>query len=125
MARIVFCEDDVLLQKLIRVIFRVTEHEIFIASSGPEALVLVVDTRPDLVFTDISIPGLNGFQLADAIKSHPGLESIPIVFMTAFAQRADIEESQKHCVEWYVCKPFTAQELRTVVEVLLRGGKYG
>jgi CheY-like chemotaxis protein len=119
MATIVFCEDDERIQKLIRLIFRSTKHEVHIASDGLEAFSLIVHEHPDLIFTDISMPGYDGYQLADAIKAHPSLASIPIIFMTAFAQRADLEEGTRHGATDYLLKPFTAAELRAMVETFI------
>jgi CheY-like chemotaxis protein len=119
MATIVFCEDDERLQKLIRLIFRSTEHEVHIASDGLEAFALIERERPDMIFTDISMPGYDGFQLADTIKARPYLTSIPIIFMTAFAQRADLEEGTRHGATGYLLKPFSASELREAVEMFI------
>src|ERR1035438_6088472 len=96
MARIVFCEDEVFLQRLIYLILRSTEHEVYIASDGLEGLALIERERPDLIFTDISMPVWDGFQLADALKAQPHLASIPLIFVTAFAQRVDVEEGTLH-----------------------------
>lgn len=119
MAKIVFCEDEKFLQKLIRLILRSTKHEIYMASDGLEGFALIERERPDLILTDISMPRWDGFQLADAIKARPDLASIPIIFVTAFAQRADVEEGTLHGASGYLFKPFSAEELRTTVEKAL------
>jgi CheY-like chemotaxis protein len=119
MAKIVFCEDEVFLQRLIRLILRSTDHEVYIASDGIEGLALIERERPDLIFTDISMPGWDGFQLADAVKAEPHLASIPIIFVTAFAQRIDVEEGALHGARGYLLKPFSAEELRAAIEAAL------
>jgi CheY-like chemotaxis protein len=116
MAKIVFCEDEEMLQKLIRLVFRSTAHEVHIASDGLEGFALIEREQPDLIFTDVSMPGYDGFQLADAIKARPRLASIPIIFVTAFAQRTDLEEGARHGATGYLLKPFTAADLREMVE---------
>ncbi len=119
MARIVFCEDEVFLQKLIHLILRSTEHEVYIASNGLEGLTLIERERPDLIFTDISMPGWDGFQLADAVRARPHLASIPIIFVTAFAQHVDVEEGILHGGKGYLLKPFSAADLRAMIEEAL------
>ena len=115
MAKIVFCEDEVLLQKLFRVLLRSTEHEIFIASNGIEGLDIIKRVHPDLILTDISMPGCDGFQLADAVKADSSLAAIPIVFVTGFAQKYDMEEAAHHGARGYLLKPFTIEDLRAAI----------
>lgn len=121
MAKIVFCEDEVLLQKLVLVFLRTTPHECSIASDGLEGLALIERERPDLILTDISMPRCDGFQLADAVKARPHLASIPLLFVTAFAQQTDIEEGMRHGAVGYLLKPFSAAELRATIETALSG----
>jgi CheY-like chemotaxis protein len=116
MAKIVFCEDEVRIQKLIRTILRTTSHEVFIASDGIEGFEVIQRERPDLIFTDISMPHWDGFQLASAVKARPELAHIPIVFLTAFAQRAEVDEGYRHGAVSYLIKPFSPAELRDKVE---------
>ena len=119
MAKIVICEDEALLQKLIRLIMRSTKHEVYIASDGLEGFALIEREHPDLILTDISMPGWDGFQLADAVKARPHLASIPIIFLTAFAQRIDVEEGALHGARGYLLKPFSAADLQATVEAAL------
>src|SRR5438309_10770752 len=86
MAKIVFCEDEKLLQKLFRALLRSTEHEVYVASDGLEGFAIIEREHPDLILTDISMPRCDGFQLADAVKAHASLAAIPIIFMTGFAR---------------------------------------
>jgi CheY-like chemotaxis protein len=119
MANLVFCEDDEFLQKLIHFYMRKTPHEVYIASNGLEGWALIEREHPDLILTDISMPGWDGFQLADAVKARPDLASIPIVFVTAFAQRVDVEEGLQHGATGYLFKPFSAAELHAAIEAAL------
>lgn len=119
MAKVVFCEDEKLLQKLVCVLLRSTEHEIYIASDGIEGLALIKRVHPDLILTDISMPGLDGFQLADAVKADPYLSAIPIVFVTGFAQKYDMEEAARHGARGYLLKPFTPENLRATIDSAL------
>lgn len=119
MAKIVFCEDDEFLQKLIDFIMRSTKHEVYIAPDGLKGLALIEREHPDLILTDISMPRWDGFQLADAVKARPHLASIPIIFVTAFAQRLDMEEGLLHGATGYLFKPFSAEDLRATIETAL------
>jgi CheY-like chemotaxis protein len=119
MAKIVFCEDEEPIQKLIRTMLRSTPHELHMASDGIEGLALIERERPDLIFADISMPGCDGFQLADALKARPHLTHIPLIFMTAFTQRAEMEEGYRHGALSYLTKPFSPADLRAKIEAFI------
>lgn len=116
MAKIVFCEDEPTIQKLVRVMLRSTPHELYIASNGYEGLALVERERPDIIFTDISMPVWSGFQLADALQAKPELASIPIIFITALALREDVREGYIHHAVSYLIKPFNMADLHEKIE---------
>ena len=123
MAKIVFCEDEKLLQKLFRALMRSTEHEIHIASDGIEGLAIIERERPDLILTDISMPHCDGFQLADAVKARPSLATIPIIFVTGFAQKYDMEEAVRHGARGYLLKPFKPADLQAAIAAALVADK--
>jgi CheY-like chemotaxis protein len=111
MAKIVFCEDEIMIQKLLRVMLRSTEHELYIASDGVEGLELIERVRPDLIFTDVAMPACNGYELADAVKAQPHLAHIPIIFVSARAQSSELKEGYRHGAVSYIVKPFRAADL--------------
>ena len=119
MAKIVVCEDDQTIQKLIRIALRTTPNEVFAASTGLEGLRLIERERPDLVLTDLFMPELDGFALVETLKGDPALAQIPVLVITASAQRQTIEEGRARGITDYLIKPFTAHELRDTVARLL------
>jgi CheY-like chemotaxis protein len=123
MARIVFCEDDPTIQKLVRAAFRDSGHDLHVASDGEEGLALVRALRPDLVFSDVSMPKLDGYQLGDALKASPDTAGIPLVFVTASVQRSQVAEAERHGGAGVLPKPFTMAELRArVLQLLAKEG---
>lgn len=123
MAKIVLCEDEKMLQKLFRGFLRSMDHEVHIVSNGLEAFALIERERPDIILTDISMPGCDGFDLAARVKAKPQLAAIPIVFVTGFAQKADMEEAARYGAVGYLVKPFTGATLRATITAALRGGR--
>jgi CheY-like chemotaxis protein len=114
-SRVVFCEDDPMIRKLVQTAMRSTSHEVRIAENGKEGLALIERLRPDVVFTDVAMPEMDGFEMADAIRATPELAHIPIVFMTASVQREQIEECFRHGAAGHLAKPFSMTELRARV----------
>ncbi|MDQ2904880.1 MAG: response regulator [Ktedonobacteraceae bacterium] len=119
MAKIIFCEDEKRIQKLISIMLRASEHAIYIASDGVEGMELIERERPDLIFADVSMPNCDGFHLADQLKSMPHLAHIPIILMSAFAQHSEIQEGYRHGAASYLIKPFNLVELQAQIERFL------
>ena len=118
MAKVVFCEDSAVIQKLIGLALRSTAHEVHLASDGAEGLEIIERERPDVVFTDVSMPNMDGFQLADALKARPHLAHIPIVIMTASGDQEQLDEGYRRGAVGHFAKPFNAADLRAKVDEL-------
>jgi CheY-like chemotaxis protein len=116
MATIVFCEDDPTIQKLIRVTLRTTPYDVHVAADGIAGLALIERVRPEVVFADVAMPGLDGLQLVSALKAGPHLAHIPVVMLTALVQREQKEEADRQGVAGYLTKPFSPAELRASVD---------
>jgi CheY-like chemotaxis protein len=114
-SRVVFCEDDPMIRKLVQTALRSTSHEVHLAENGKLGLDLIKQVRPDVIFSDVSMPEMDGFELADAMRAIPDLAHIPIVFMTASVQREQIDECFRHGAAGHLAKPFTMAELRARV----------
>lgn len=125
MGKVVVCEDDPSIQKLIRAALRSTPHEVRIAGDGAAGLALALADPPDLIVTDISMPLMDGFALGDAVRSAESLKRIPILFMTASVQATDIEKCYRHGATAYLGKPFTTNDLRQHIDTLVDAGATG
>src|SRR5258707_14581600 len=79
---------------------------LFTAESGTEALKLIDLERPDLVFLDVMMPGLNGFDVCRLIKSDYHLESCHIIILTARSQHVDKQMGSISGADEYIVKPF-------------------
>ncbi len=120
--RIVFCEDQAILRKLIALSLRGTAHEFRMAEHGAEALELVRAWRPDVLFTDIAMPGVDGLELAARLRADPELRDLPIVFMTASTHLETIEEAGAGGPPWlHLRKPFGPAALQALIASLERG----
>jgi len=119
MGRVVFVEDDPQVRKLVQAALRTTPHEVQIATNGREGLELVRRVRPHVVFTDVSMPEMDGVQLADAIRADPELATTPIVFITASVQKEQIARYMAHGASGYLAKPFSTKALRDEIARLV------
>lgn len=82
--RIVVIEDNADAARLISRILRSRgQYQVEIASDGPSGIELVRRLRPDVIITDIMMPGMDGFQVLDVLKADPVLSQIPVIVLTA------------------------------------------
>jgi putative two-component system response regulator len=90
------------------------------ASNGVEALEAVAQSLPDLVLLDVEMPQLNGFQVADRLKSDPATRHIPIIMVTGLNDHESRLRGLAAGVEEFVNKPVDRTELAVRVRNLLR-----
>jgi CheY-like chemotaxis protein len=112
MGRVVFVEDDPAIRKLVQAALRTSTHEVHLATNGREGLEVVQRVRPDVVFTDVSMPEMDGLQLADEIRARPELAATRIVFITASVQKEQVQRYMEHGASGYLAKPFSTKALR-------------
>jgi two-component system, OmpR family, alkaline phosphatase synthesis response regulator PhoP len=93
--------------------------ELLIAENGEEALEIINTERPDLVFLDVMMPKMNGFDVCNAVKNELRIDKIYIIILTAKGQEFDKQRGQQVGVDMYMTKPFDPDEvLEKSVEVL-------
>ncbi len=88
------------------------EYELESARDGEEALRLLRRNPPDLLLSDIMMPGLDGFGLLQAVRADPALSTLPVIFLSARAGEEMRIEGLEAGADDYLVKPFTANELR-------------
>jgi CheY-like chemotaxis protein len=118
-ARIVFCEDEEQIRKLIEVAMRATAHAIELTVNGRYGLEAIEREAPQLIVTDLAMPEMGGFALADAVHARPALKHIPIMFVTASVQRGDVARFGEHGAAGYLAKPFSPRALREKIDQLI------
>lgn len=91
-----------------------------LAESGEQALKLVEERHPQLVLTDISMPGMSGYELCRKIKENRATKNIPVIFISAFDDPRDIVEGFLLGGEDYITKPFIPEVVQARVGVHLR-----
>jgi two-component system alkaline phosphatase synthesis response regulator PhoP len=80
--------------------------ELLVAQDGEEGLQYVQEEKPDLVFLDVMMPKLNGYQVCEHIKQDPELKDIYVIMLTAKGQATDKVRGQEVQANEYMTKPF-------------------
>jgi two-component system cell cycle response regulator DivK len=89
------------------------------ASSGVEALQLAIDRLPTLILMDLSLPGIDGWEVTMRLKKDPRTRHIPIVALTAHALQEERERAERAGCDSFVAKPCLPEELLAEVERVL------
>ena len=118
MANILVVEDDAALNRSVCSFLRMSGHEPVAAHSAMEAFDVLASHAVDVVVSDIMMPGMDGFELAEAIRRNDA--KLPILFLTARDDIASKQRGFKLGVDDYLVKPFDLQELSLRIEALLR-----
>jgi DNA-binding response OmpR family regulator len=95
------------------------EYEIGVAQNGVEALKFIEERLPDLILLDVMMPEMDGLQFCTILKSNIKYSHIPVIFLTAKSETADIIKGFEVGGVDYVTKPFIAEELLARVKTHL------
>lgn len=98
----------------------VPNYRLGFASNGFEALVKVEELTPDLILLDVMIPGMNGYQVCQRLKTAPRWQHIPVILVTALDSTEDLAYGLEAGADDFVSKPVNGLELRARVRSMLR-----
>ncbi len=116
---LLLADDSVTIQKVVGITFASEDVELVTVDNGDAALERAREIKPDLVLADVSMPGLDGYELCAALKADPELSRIPVLLLTGTFERFDEERATRAKVDAYIAKPFEAQALVDQVHRLL------
>jgi CheY-like chemotaxis protein len=94
--------------------------ELLTAADGEEAIDVIANHRPALVFLDVMMPKKDGFEVARAIKADPAMADATVIMLTAKGQAYDREQGLAAGADAYVTKPFDPDDLLRRARVALR-----
>ena len=96
-------------------------HNVVEARNGKEALDLARQLQPDLIVLDIKMPRMDGITVCRNIRATPGMETTPVILLSAKGQRAEVDEGWAAGASEYIIKPYAPDVLvRRVAELLER-----
>ena len=117
--RLLVVDDEPNLLRAVAACLRAEDYEVNMARSGHEALMQLAESVPDLIISDIRMPGMDGYKLARQLRGSPRTALVPIVFLTAKDETADRIEGFRAGIDAYLTKPFEPDELIAVVNGIL------
>jgi CheY-like chemotaxis protein len=118
--RVMVVEDEPENRLFIGLLLRTEGYDVVEAEDGPAAFeVLQRGPLPQLILLDVMMPGLNGWQVFEKLRQDSRWADIPVVMLTALAQRTDVERAVRLGVDGYLTKPFEPADLLHTIEEAL------
>lgn len=116
---ILVVEDEPPILEIIAFLLEEENFQVLQARHGEAALSLLDENEPDLIISDVRMPGMDGFTLCEQVRSTPAFAQIPFIFLTAKGERADVRRGMGLGADDYLIKPFEPEELLSAVRVRL------
>jgi DNA-binding response OmpR family regulator len=117
--RVLVVDDSVHYRELAASVMREAGFEVYVATNGFEGLSAALKHQPSVILSDITMPGMDGWQLLRMVRARPELKKLPFVFMSDLASEEQRLRGYELGVDDHVSKPFTPVELIARVERVL------
>ncbi|HEU4469514.1 MAG TPA: response regulator transcription factor [Flavisolibacter sp.] len=117
-AKVLYVEDEIFLAKIVSESLQGRGYEVILEGDGGQALEQFIRQKPDVCVLDIMLPNKDGFAIADEIREKDS--QVPIIFLSAKSQTADVVNGFKSGANDYIRKPFSIEELIVRIENVLK-----
>ncbi|MBN2724903.1 MAG: response regulator [Deltaproteobacteria bacterium] len=122
--RVLIVDDSEIIRNIIKKAINISGVEVekyFEAPNGSEALNLLLSEWVDIVFTDLNMPVMNGFELVDNMNTQDLLKDIPVIVVSSEQSSMKIEDLLSKGVREYIKKPFRPEHFKTIFQKVLGG----
>lgn len=119
MPTVIVVDDNADITEIVKMTLEGKGHHVICVHSGTELFGRLADQKPDVIFLDIMMPGMDGFEVLKRLRDTPGLSSTPVVFLTAKGQNEDMLRGYKEGADFYIPKPFNSVMLLTALNLVL------
>jgi two-component system CheB/CheR fusion protein len=104
--------------EMVRHLLEIGGAAVNVATSGVEALALASDKEFDVVLSDISMPGMDGFEFLRKLRELPGKQDLPAIALTGFGRPEDMQRASDEGFHAHLTKPFDIEMLATLLQKL-------
>lgn len=113
---IMVIDDSKTIRRTAEILLSEQGCKVVLANDGFESLALIASERPDMIFVDIMMPRLDGYQTCALIKGNPEYRDIPVVMLSSKDSIFDMARGRLAGSESYITKPFTRNDLISVMQ---------
>jgi signal transduction histidine kinase len=121
-AKILIVEDSPTQAKLLEQVLLANGYRVLVSSNGRKALDHILDYHPDLVISDILMPGMDGFELCRQVRRIEAYRCLPIILLTNLNNPADVLHSLEAGADYFISKPYNTTEILSRIRVTLQRG---
>jgi len=111
--KVLLADDSITVQKIVKLSLTEEGIEVIAVSNGEQAVQQLETLQPDLVMADVFMPGKDGYEVCEFVKSHPQLQQIPVILLVHAFEPFDPDRAKKVGADHQLTKPF--QSIRTLV----------
>lgn len=115
MAKVLIVEDNPANMKLAKFLVESAGHTVLSATDAEAGLALARGERPDLIFMDNQLPGMDGLEAIRLLKQDDSTRAIPVIALTALAMKSDEERIRAAGCDGYIAKPIHYQEVLATI----------
>ena len=119
MAKILIAEDERDIRDLITFTLKFAGHEVIPTANGEEAYLKAQEVTPDLIMMDVRMPRMTGYEACRKMKEIEELKPIPVIFLSAKGQEAEVSAGLEAGAVEYILKPFAPDQLTARVKAIL------
>jgi DNA-binding response OmpR family regulator len=116
---VLVADDDPDILSLVTLRLELDGYEVIGAPDGERAVEEALGRTPDLALIDVTMPKLDGYEVAERLRQHEPTSAIPIILLTARVQESDVARGIEAGADDYVKKPFSTADLRVRVQAAL------
>lgn len=116
--QILIIDDDQAITVAMSIRLRAAGHQVILASTGEAGLVEADIHRPDVIILDIRMPGIDGYQVCQRLKSTPELGDIPVIFVSANATETTRQKAFEVGGSGFISKPYEPKDVLDAIQSL-------
>jgi CheY-like chemotaxis protein len=113
--RVLIIEDNQDAAEILREVLEMYEHEVAVAHSGPAGVQTARAFHPQVVLCDLGLPGMNGYEVASALRQDPETSTARLVALTGYSQADERERARASGFEVHLTKPVGLEEIQRVL----------
>jgi len=113
--RVLIIEDNVDAAESMRDVLALAEHEVAVAHDGPAGLAKARELHPEVVLGDLGLPGLDGFEVARALRSDEAFKGTFLVALSGYTQPEDVSRATRAGFDAHLAKPPNLQKLEELL----------
>jgi len=119
--KILIADDNENIRDALTYLLEDEGYELVLAVDGADTIRKVRDLKPDVLFLDIMMPEINGYDVCRTIKNDPDMKGTYVIMLTAKGQVAEQERGREVGADEYIVKPFSPMEILAKVKQILEG----